>query len=478
MPEFEGVGFDVVVGNPPYVRADSPGNTLAFRAYMINSQRFETLAGKWDLYVPFVELSVQVLRDNGYSSLIIPDAYTHADYAQTSLNWLTTNEYLRQIDYFPGIEVFPGVGVKNVIVNSQKRLCFPYIYQRRVFHTPTEYTTVRFDAYPDTFRIDAKLRLIKPAINRVLLSDVCYLSKGIVGNSDEKEHKGEFEVAVLLSAKKDDKHPKPYYEGKDIQKWWLAKQRWIEYGTDRSPAKWSRAGFPEMFEEGPKIVAMRSPGLVPRNFLDAEQGYFNESVIGFKRWCDLKGVENRSLKSACNEPKLRAEFERVSEIYSYPFLLAILNAKLTAYELNTNRRSNIHIYPDDYRELYLPVVTIEQQTQLTALANQMLVLTEQRQTLVNQIIDLFKTDLGATKLTDKIQNWPALDWPALLDELKKQKVGVSLTKQMDWKIFYADQRAKALDLQTQRAATDRQIDELVYVLYGLTETEIALVEGS
>jgi hypothetical protein len=33
-------------------------------------------------------------------------------------------------------------------------------------------------------------------------------------------------------------------------------------------------------------------------------------------------------------------------------------------------------------------------------------------------------------------------------------------------------------LQRQIEATDRQIDALVYELYGLTETEVAVVEGS
>ena len=167
-------------------------------------------------------------------------------------------------------------------------------------------------------------------------------------------------------------------------------------------------------------------------------------------------------------------------------LLAVLNSKLIFFYFRQNatvlgdvdKGGRLRWFRQDVERIPIVRPTPEQHTQFSALADQMLTLTEQRQTLVSQIIDLLKTDLGATKLTDKIQNWPALDWPALLDELKKQKVGVSLTKQMDWKIFYADQRAKALDLQTQRAATDRQIDELVYVLYGLTETEIALVEGS
>ncbi len=473
--EFAGLRFDVVVGNPPYVRADSPGNTADFRAYMMNRSGYETLAGKWDLYVPFIELSMRILAEKGKNSLIIPDAYTHADYAEKSLNYLVKNEFLSQIDYFPGLEIFDGVGVQSVIITSRKQ---PFTaYTQRIFSGPTNHTETVSAAYPATFRLDATPRLIGPSDSRVPLPTVCYISKGIVGNSDERHYTGEFEVADLLSPKKDATHPKLYYEGKDIQKWWLAERRWIEYGTDRSPGKWSRPAFPELFESGPKIVAMRSPGLLPRNFLDTEQGYFNESAIGLKRWCDLAGVENRSLKMACKDDTQRADFERVSAVYSYSFLLAILNSTLIAYELNSNRRSNIHIYPDDYRELYLPIVSDTQRAQLATLADDMLTFSAQVQKQTRQLADLLQTDLGAAKLTEKLLHWPALDWPGLQAELKKQKVEIPLKRRAEWQSFFDDERAAVLALQARRTATDAQIDALVYALYGLTDAEIGLVSG-
>ncbi len=48
---------------------------------------------------------------------------------------------------------------------------------------------------------------------------------------------------------------------------------------------------------------------------------------------------------------------------------------------------------------------------------------------------------------------------------------------MEWKPFFEAQRGQIQTIQTQRATTDTQIDRLVYVLYGLTEADIALVEA-
>ena len=47
-------GFDVVIGNPPYVRADNPA-IAEQRELIIKSKEYETLSEKWDLMVPFYE---------------------------------------------------------------------------------------------------------------------------------------------------------------------------------------------------------------------------------------------------------------------------------------------------------------------------------------------------------------------------------------------------------------------------------------
>lgn len=61
--------------------------------------------------------------------------------------------------------------------------------------------------------------------------------------------------------------------------------------------------------------------------------------------------------------------------------------------------------------------------------------------------------------------------------MNKQKIAWSLPEESEWLEHFTQEQATARVLRQEIEKTDREIDRMVYELYGLTEAEIALVEG-
>ena len=60
--------------------------------------------------------------------------------------------------------------------------------------------------------------------------------------------------------------------------------------------------------------------------------------------------------------------------------------------------------------------------------------------------------------------------------MQKQKISLTLTQQDEWEDYFTQYKADNA-LTAQIIATDKEIDQMVYQLYGLTEDEIKVVEG-
>lgn len=101
--------------------------------------------------------------------------------------------------------------------------------------------------------------------------------------------------------------------------------------------------------------------------------------------------------------------------------------------------------------------------------------------ILQNLVNSFTRHLAAIgdfhKTPDNLVNWHVLDFKSFLKELRKAKVALSLAQEAEWLSYFTEQKAKAQALQAQIAKTDKEIDALVYKLYGLTEEEIAVVEG-
>ena len=83
-----------------------------------------------------------------------------------------------------------------------------------------------------------------------------------------------------------------------------------------------------------------------------------------------------------------------------------------------------------------------------------------------------------TELTKKLQDWYLLSYADFIKELSKKKIKLSLSEEAEWESYFTTEAKKVLELKFQIEKTDKEIDQMVYELYDLTEDEIKIVEGS
>ena len=106
----------MVIANPPYVRADSGSEYLAFRKKIEESKTYRTLYEKWDLMVPFIEKGLGVANSMGDLTYIVSNAVCTSKYAFKLLDWIQKEFYVYSIDYFESMAVFEA-GVVPVVLH-------------------------------------------------------------------------------------------------------------------------------------------------------------------------------------------------------------------------------------------------------------------------------------------------------------------------------------------------------------------------
>lgn len=112
---FEKGGFDVIIGNPPYVRQEL---FKEFSNYF--TKEYKSYSGKADLFIYFYEKSLRIVRQNGLVSFISSGKFLEASYGKPLIKLIVENSQLIEIIDFKDLNIFEGISAYPLIFTFRK----------------------------------------------------------------------------------------------------------------------------------------------------------------------------------------------------------------------------------------------------------------------------------------------------------------------------------------------------------------------
>lgn len=223
-------GFDVVIGNPPYVRQE------LFKEYKpyLQQNYSSVYDGRADLYTYFVKKGFDILHGQGVLSLITSNKFIVRGYGEKLRNHLSTEKTIRTLINFGELPVFKASVDSSIIIGQNQKsktydhLVYAQATQKEHFEDIYKFLTNSSNTKkiselkeswvfkdPSSMRVLDKLNGIK---NK--LSNVFEIFGGIKTGCDEA-FIIDYSVrqSLIEKDKKSEELIKPWYRGRDIQKW-------------------------------------------------------------------------------------------------------------------------------------------------------------------------------------------------------------------------------------------------------------------
>lgn len=102
----EGGGFDAVIGNPPYIRIQTLKEWAPLEVEHYKTAYRAASRGNYDIYAVFVEHGLQLLNKQGRLGLILPHKFFNAEYGEPLRGLIAEGKHLAGVVHFGHQQVF------------------------------------------------------------------------------------------------------------------------------------------------------------------------------------------------------------------------------------------------------------------------------------------------------------------------------------------------------------------------------------
>ncbi len=267
---FKQGGFDVVIGNPPYVVIEGIFRNDKILPYLRKSYR--SALYKVDLYHLFIEKGIKLLKSSGNLGYITPSNYfsnnSSAGLRETILQE-TTICILNNIKgkVFSGVSVDTAITILSKSKEKKKSLFIHSLWKENKLQeiSSKKFNQKIFNESNEKVFISTSQK-IKFRENTIKLGEICFVKFGMQLRNREK-----FESDVITKDKKKfiTKFHRPCYTGSDVDRWMMTYNNLLAYFN--MEAKTGGCWDKSIHDANPKII-VRQIGEFPICALD-EKGY-------------------------------------------------------------------------------------------------------------------------------------------------------------------------------------------------------------
>jgi len=430
---FDKGGFDIVIGNPPYIKEYE--NRNAFNGFRENSQYY---LGKMDLWYGFACHGIDMLKPCGVLSFIAQNNWTTSAGAKKMRNKIVEDAQILQILDFNDYMVFEDASIQTMVMMFKKTIPYEdYYFDNRTLldgSTKEDYLSLLDRKVTDktSYKVSEFNRATLKNNIFVFPDNTGILSKLCQGKTTlEPKEVGQGIVPALddyfiitnpsIFNQEEQRYIVPFFTG--------VQDRYVSYNIDKYLIYMSAKNFDNTnLDSLPNIQTHFAPHKEELALAKIKYGTPNKPYFFVHREREerffCKGTEKIVTQVRCEYPKFyyttdafygsRALFFIQTNRFDMKYLVGILNSKVVEYWLrNSGKKQGALLKLDKEPILHIPIP--------------------------------FDNNEIEMRIADKVQQ---------IISLKQQ------------------------NSQADTSAIEHDINLLIYALYGLTEDEIKIVEGT
>ncbi len=493
---FEKGGFDVVIGNPPYVQLQSMGAMSDVYAQC----GYETYNKSADLYCLFTERGYNLLKDGGMQSFIMPNKWMLVSYGKELRKFMAKTD-LQQILNFGDVQFFDEATIyvcifvtrkasehnNDVLALSLNKKTYHGDFLNEVPNQLASYPAETFGESEWIIQPKVHFEILKKMQKGTTLKEMpISINYGIkTGYNDAFFIDGATRERLIAEDPKSAELIKPLLRGRDLHAWYASNDgQYLINPHNGIPQK----NIPPINIEDfqaikkhlnkffDKLSKRGDKGLTPYNLRSCDyleefskpKIMYSEITAFFPFVFDDSGLmcNNKIFFITAND-----------ESVNLKFFTAILNSKLCKLwiwyncpELQGGTREIRKVYFENFR---IPL-DVDQQP-LADLTDLQMCQVRQLQEKRSRFLRRLTGNFDGLKITTALQTFEQLDFVAFTKELKKQKIKLTLIQQDEWEDYFNQYRKACQTLSQQITQTNNEIDQRVFDLYGLTEEEREIV---